>query len=99
MAASPLCMVVVLPEVEGCLAGVNLHHPPVQVHVCVLTEKQVNYHLFFKKMLSNSIHSQWNCRQSAVHTSLWKVAQSISHQSSQPEKTAGNGMIISHIKS
>lgn len=38
-AASRLCRAVVLPEVEGCLVGVSLHRPPVQVHVCVRTQK------------------------------------------------------------
>lgn len=105
-AASRLCRAVVLPEVEGCLAGASLHRPTVQVHVCVQREKSKAAGLlpyFFGKkikiMNSTCVRSQWHCRQSAVHTTLWKVSQSISHQSSQPEETTGNEMIIFHANS
>lgn len=105
-AASHLCRAAVLPEVEGCLAGASLHRPPVQVHVCVRRERNkaaglLTSSLFIwrKKMYSNCFHSQWHCRQSAVHPTLWKVSQSISHQSSQPEETTGNEMRIFHANS
>lgn len=55
MAASRLCKAVVLPEVEGCLAGVSLHRPPVQVHVCVQTQKNKAAGLITSSFLKKKI--------------------------------------------
>lgn len=53
MAVSRLCRAVVLPELEGCLAGVSLHRPLVQVHVCVQTQKNESAGLIISSLKKN----------------------------------------------
>lgn len=53
-AASHLCRAVVLPELEGCLAGVSLHRPPVQVHACVQTQKNKSAGLIISSLKNKS---------------------------------------------